>query len=131
MMKKPDRKLKRNWRVWNLAYKYEDDWFLERARETIRDMPDPWQKSEMGRPPEHPSKSLFLACIYKTKKRLSYRELESELISNAGLPGKLLLKGPVAKSTLHEAMARITGEYADAFLARLNESLKKRPQPRH
>jgi hypothetical protein len=129
-MGKLDRKLKRNWKVWNLAYKYEDEWFLERARETIKRMPNPWERSEMGRPPKHSAKGLFLACVYKVKKRLSYRGLESELISNEGLPRKLLLEGPVSKSTLQEAMARITGGYADAFLARLNDALKKRPTSR-
>lgn len=129
-MRNPDRRLKRNWKVWNLAYKHEDDWFLETARETVKTMPDPWERPTRGRPPMHPAKGLFLACIYKVKKKLSYRGMESELHHNETLPGKLLLRGPVGKSTLHEAMIRITEEYADAFLARLNEGLKKRPLPR-
>jgi|GEM_PF-1390772 len=124
MTKSPDRKLRRNWKVWNLAYKYEDEWFLETARRVVEEMPDPWPVQVMGRPP-HPPKGLFLSCVYKVKKKIGYRGVESELEANPGLVKKLCLLRPVGKSTLQEAMDKIPEEYADKFLRKLNEKFKE------
>ena len=51
--KKPDRKFKTNWKVYDLAMKHEDEWFIQNAEEIINKIPEPWETGKMGRPPKH------------------------------------------------------------------------------
>jgi len=69
---------------------------------------------------------LFLACVYKVKKKLGYRNVTSELEANKGLVRKLGLKKAACKTTLQEAMKRVPEKYADEFLRRLNKEFKKK-----
>ncbi|HEC75887.1 MAG TPA: hypothetical protein ENI33_01335, partial [Thermoplasmatales archaeon] len=76
--KKVDRKFKTNWKIYNLAMKNEDEWFIQNAKKIIDRMPEPWEISKRGRPP-HPPKSLVLALLLKSKHQKTYRGLESFL----------------------------------------------------
>ena len=65
--KETDRKLKTNWKICDLAMKYEDEWFIQNAKKVIDKMPEPWETSKMGRPPKHPPKSLVWHCLSKLR----------------------------------------------------------------
>jgi len=49
--KKIDRKLKTNWKIYDIAMKNEYEWFVQNAKEIIDKMPEPWETSEIGATP--------------------------------------------------------------------------------
>ena len=122
---KPDRKFKINWKIYDLAMKHEDEWFIKNAKEVIKRMPEPWELSSMGRPPKHPAKPQVLALLLKKKHKKTYRELESYLLEDdrykrlgfTSLPGK---------STLQEAMVKVPVSYLMHLESELSMVLKKR-----
>lgn len=122
--KKIDRKLKTNWKIYDLAMKHEDEWFIYNAKEIIDKMPEPWEISKMGRPPKHPSKSLVLALLIKSKDQKTYRSLESFLREDDRYK-KLGFTSPPSKTTLQEAMAKLPEGYLENLEIELSGILKK------
>ncbi|RLF62797.1 MAG: hypothetical protein DRN31_03645 [Thermoplasmata archaeon] len=122
--KETDRKLKTNWKIYDLAMKYEDEWFIQNAKKVIDKMPEPWETSKMGRPPKHPPKSLVLALFIKTKDCRTYRNTESFLRENDRYK-KLGFTSPPGKTTLQEAMAKLPEYYLEKLEMELSGILKK------
>jgi len=122
--KKIDRKLKTNWKIYDIAMKNEDEWLIQNAKEIIYKMPEPGETSKMGRPPKHPPKSLVLALLIKSKDRKAYRSLESFLREDARYK-KLGFTSPPGKTTLQEAMAKHSEEYLEKLEIVLSDTLKK------
>jgi len=104
--------------------KYEDEWFIQNAKEIIDKMPEPWETSKMGRPPKHPPKSQVLALLFKSKHQKTYRSLESFLREDERYK-KLGFNYPPGKSTLQEAMAKVPKEYLEKLESNLSKILKK------
>jgi len=123
--KRIDRKLQTNWKVYNLAMKNEDAWFIRHAMEILDGMPEPWDENAMGRPLKHPPKSLVLALLVKVKHRKTYRGTESYLREDDRYL-KLGFTTPPGKSTLQEAMEKVPESYLEDVEQRLSERLKKR-----
>lgn len=123
--KRVDRKLKTNWKIYDLAMKQEDEWFIQQAKEIIDEMLEPWKQSKMGRPPKHPPKSLVLVLLLKPKHQKSYRGLESFLREGKRYK-QLGFTSPPGKSTLQEAMAKVPEEYLEGIEEKLSAILKKR-----
>lgn len=120
-----DRKLKTNWKVYNLAMKNEDEWFIQHAREILDAMPEPWEEHTMGRPLKHPPKSLLLALLIKMKHQKTYRGTESYLREDDRYK-RLGFTSPPGKSTLQEAMEKVPEKYLEEVERQLSERLKKR-----
>ena len=119
-----DRKVQTNWKVYDLAMKNEDTWFIQHALEILDEMPEPWEEHTMGRPPTHPPKSLVLALLIKVKHRRTYRGIESFLREDDRYK-KLGFATPPGKSTLQEAMEKVPESYLKDVEKRLSERLKK------
>jgi len=122
--KKKDRKFKTNWKIYNLAMKHEDEWFIQHAKEIIKRMPEPWEHGKMGQPQKHPPKSQVLALLLKSKHQKTYRELESYLRENKRYK-TLDFISPPGKSTLQEAMVKIPEGYLEKLEKGLATVLKK------
>lgn len=122
--KKKDRKFKTNWKIYNLAMKHEDEWFIQNAKEIIKRMPEPWERGKMGQPQKHPPKSQALALLLKSKHQKTYRELESFLIEDERYK-TLGFTSPPGKSTLQEAMAKVPEGYLEKLESGLATILKK------
>jgi hypothetical protein len=122
--RKVDRKFKTNWKVYNLAMKHEDKWFIQNAKEIVDKMPEPWETGKMGRPPKHPAKSLVLALLLKSKHQKTYRSLESSLWGDERYK-KLGFTYPPSKSTLQEAMVKVPECYLEKLESELSTVLKK------
>jgi hypothetical protein len=105
--------------------KHEDEWFIQNAKEIIKEMPEPWERNKMGRPPKHPPKALMLALLLKSKHQKTYRELESFLMENNRYK-TLGFTNPPGKSTLQEAMVRVPEGYLEKLELSLSSVLKKR-----
>jgi hypothetical protein len=123
--KKPDRKFKINWKIYDLAMKHEDTWFIHHAQKIIEQMPEPWESTTMGRPPKHPAKPQVLALLLKMKHRKTYRELESYLLEDDRYK-RLGFTSPPGKSTLQEAMEKVPVSYLVHLESELSTVLKKR-----
>jgi len=122
--KKVDRRFKTNWKIYDLARKHEDEWFIQNAKEIIERMPEPWETSKMSRPPKHPPKPQVLALLSRSKHQKTYRELESFLRENNRYK-TLGFTSPPSKSTPQEAMARVPKEYLENLESSLSSILKK------
>lgn len=122
--RKADRRFKTNWRVYNLAMKYEDEWFIKNAKKIIDEMPEPWEVFKRGRP-SHPPKALVLALLIKQKHKKTYRSLESFLREEERYK-KLGFSRPPSKSTLQEAMVKIPTDYIEKLEQRISNVLKKK-----
>lgn len=122
--KKKDRKFKTNWKIYNLAMKHEDEWFIQHAKEIIKKRPEPWERGTMGQPQKHPPKSQVLALLLKSKHQKTYRELESFLRED-GRYKTLGFTSPPGKSTLQEAMDKMPEGYLEGLESELATVLKK------
>ena len=122
--KKNDRKFKTNWKIYNLAMKHEDEWFIQNAKEIIKRMPEPWEHGKMGPPQKHPPKSQILALLLKSKHQKTYRELESFLMED-GRYKTLGFTSTPGKSTLQEAMAKVPEGYLKRLETDISTVLKK------
>jgi hypothetical protein len=122
--KKKDRKFKTNWKIYNLAMKHEDEWFIQNAKKIIKRMPEPWERGTMGQPQKHPPKSLALALLLKSKHQKTYRELESFLREDARYKTLGFTSSP-GKSTLQEAMVKVPEGYLKELESELATVLKK------
>ena len=104
--------------------KYEDEWFIQHAKEIIKRMPEPWKKGKRGPPQKHPPKSQVLALLLKSKHQKTYRELESYLEED-GRYKNLGFSSVPGKSTLQEAMEKVPESYLEELESDLSSVLKK------
>ncbi|MEW6069879.1 MAG: hypothetical protein AB1485_04620, partial [Candidatus Thermoplasmatota archaeon] len=125
--KKKDRNFKPNWRVWDLASRNEVKWFLEEANKIVKKLPQSWEEKKIGRPP-HKVSGKVVACLFKIRFGLTYREAESFLKDETWYKASGLDK-PIGKSTIQETMAELPGWYLDKLDKELSIRLKKGKVP--
>ena len=121
--RKKDRNFKPNWKVWNLASRNEVKWFLEEANIIVKNLPQPWEEKKIGRPP-HKIMGRIVACLFKIRFGVTYREAESFLKEGTWYKACGLDK-PIGKSTIQETMAKLPSWYLDKLDKELSIRLKK------
>lgn len=119
-----------DWKEYHKKRKHELETFLKAAKMGVSGVgpprPEPAPEGERGRGrPGHTTTGMLLSNLLRIQLKLSYRDIESLLQSNADLRDQLGLKSVPGRDTIHRHAKALTEEYLKKFNDRLTERLKK------
>lgn len=116
-----------DWREYHRKRQHELSTFLKAAKNVVSSVgsprPEPGDPGQRGRgrPPYSP-RAMLLLNLLRMNLRMSYRDLESLLQSNAELRDQLGLPSVPGRDTIHRHAQALT----EAYLARFNDALTQR-----
>ena len=91
----------------------------------MEEIEEPWPKEHYGRPP-YPSRTMVLICILKIYFKMTYRDIEGLLKTNATLRRELNLVVVPDHNTIQRAMEKIPEEYFRKLNNKITINFKKR-----
>lgn len=114
-----------DWKSYGKSKEKELSILLREAKRIVEETDEPWPKEHYGRPP-YPSRTMVLICILKVYFKMTYRDIEGLLKTNATLRRELNLTVVPDHNTIQRAMEKIPEEYFRKLNNRITLNFKKR-----